>query len=335
MTKYSVIIPAYNSEKTIARCLESLASQGREDVQIVVVNDGSTDRSEAVILELAEKYPAIAYVFQENAGVSCARNTGLEHARGTYVTFVDSDDYVAQDYFAALDTAGDCDLLAFCHEIVGDDPRDMGELFGRLENLDSFGERLELLLSSRRIMSPWDKRFKREIIEAHAVRFPKNMQIGEDFNFCMAYAMHCSTLEVLNRKIIYNDITDQGSLSRKYRPDLDDQMVRSFTAAAQTLRNAGQAEDLKRRLLAVNDYLFVKHTFSCICELYKVKSPSRAEIHAICRKFRTPLAEDRCGIVHTGLRLLLKLRVYFPFALVSYLAKGRRLRKNAKGENCA
>lgn len=328
MIKYSVIIPVYNSEKTIARCLDSLTAQNRDDVQIIVVNDGSTDSSDTVIREFADRYPQILYISQKNSGVSQARNTGLDAALGTYITFVDSDDYVREDYFHILDQHDDCELLAFCHEIIGEDPRSMPDLFAELNKLQSFEERLLLLLSSRRIMSPWDKRFRRSMIEKYHVRFPKQMHIGEDFNFCMSYAMHCTEVEIESDQIIYNDITGQDSLSRKYRVGLDAQLRDAYTLAADTIRRSTQPDALKQELLAHTDYLFTKLVFSCISEEFKQKElhfiRDHKRIVEICSNFRQPLSDRRVNWVHRALRLALTCKLYFPFYLVSYWVKGRK-----------
>ena len=105
--KYSVIIPVYNAQKTLKRCLDSLLGQAREDVEIILINDGSSDRSGAIIEDYRNRYPNIRAVAQENSGVSAARNRGLDEAKGTYITFVDSDDYVSDDYFRVMDEAGE------------------------------------------------------------------------------------------------------------------------------------------------------------------------------------------------------------------------------------
>lgn len=333
--KYSIIIPIYNAEKTLRRCLDSIACQLRDDVQIVLINDGSQDLSEAIAMEYVQKNPAFQVITQKNSGVSRARNTGLEVAKGEYVMFVDSDDYVRSDYFSILDQNEDCDLLVFCHEIIGDDPRNMAELFAQLREIESHSQRLELLLSSRRIMSPWDKRFKRSIIEANRIRFPEEMQIGEDFNFCMAYAVQCRVINIETSSIIYNDITGQDSLSRKYRPDLARQMLAAFAKAAAAIQDGPQPRELKKRLLAHTDYLFAKLTFSCIAEKFKAGDlrylKDRKEIADICQQFRTPLSDDRCNVIHTALRFLLRYRLYFPFYLVSRIAKRRRYLNQVKG----
>lgn len=330
MVKYSVIVPIYNSEKTLSRCLESLVNQNRKDIQIILVNDGSTDHTEEIALQYAGKHPEIDYLFKKNAGVSCARNAGLRMAVGEYVTFVDSDDYVRNDYFSVLDQSEDSDLLVFCHEIVGFDPRSMPKLFEELQKLETYEQRLERLLSSRRIMSPWDKRFKRALIEEYQIRFPEGMQIGEDFNFCMAYAVRAKAIQIETSQIIFNDITGQDSLSRKYRPQLDEQMLDAFTKVAETIRNSALAEGEKARLLGIADYLFIKHIFSCISEEFKVRNlkyfKDRKEIVSICQKFRKSLSGTCCNTVHWGLRLALKWKLYFLFYFVTYWAKGRKLK---------
>ena len=98
----SVIVPVYNAEKTLRRCVDSLLSQDFPDAEIILINDGSTDASD----ELCRGYQAadarIVYRKKENGGVSSARNAGLDLATGTYITFVDSDDYVEPDYFQTI-----------------------------------------------------------------------------------------------------------------------------------------------------------------------------------------------------------------------------------------
>lgn len=329
--KYSVIIPIYNSEKTLSRCLESLVMQGRDDVQVVAVNDGSTDCSEKIVLKFAAKYPFIDYVYQENGGVSRARNMGLDRARGEFVTFVDSDDYVSENYFSMLDQWEDEDLLVFAHENVGGPTSDESKLFSQLQSQETVEQRLKLLLSSRKIMSPCNKRFKLSIINDHGLRFIKDLGVGEDFNFCMAYAMQCRTIRVTEKSILFIDLSNPDSLSRRYRPQLDDKLVFVFQNVVKTLSGNTLFAGQTPQLLAIVDYLYVKHVFSCISEEFKYRKlhyfRDRQRIVEICEKFRKPVSDVRCGIVHRALRLALSWRLYFPFYIVSYLVKGRKYRK--------
>lgn len=328
MVKYSVIIPVYNSERTLERCLDSLVGQGRKDVQIIVVNDGSIDSSEEIIQKYASQNPEIEYIYQENAGVSRARNAGLAHANGTYITFVDSDDFVSGDYFKVLDEADGSDLLVFAHENVGGLPLDETKLFSELQQMDAAEERLALLLASRKIMSPLNKRFKTDIIRNKGIRFLPNMHTGEDFNFCMAYSVCCKSIAISCEQIICVDISDQNSLSRKYRPELDKKLRIVFEQVADTIHGSPLEEQQKRQLLSITDYLYVKHVFSSISEEFKKKRlrypGDRRRIIEICEQFRQPISNVRCNIIHSTLRAALKWKLYFPFYWVSYVVKGRK-----------
>ena len=102
MPKVSVIVPVYNVEKYIARCLTSLVNQTIEDLEIIVVNDGSKDNSEQIIKEFKKDYKNIIYVKKENGGLSSARNFGLIYATGEYVAFLDSDDYVDRTLYQKM-----------------------------------------------------------------------------------------------------------------------------------------------------------------------------------------------------------------------------------------
>lgn len=103
MSKVSVIVPIYNVEKYLDKCIKSLVNQKLEDIQIIIVNDGSTDNSGNIAKEYAIEYPnKILYLEKENGGLSDARNYGLKYATGEYISFVDSDDYIDENLYSSL-----------------------------------------------------------------------------------------------------------------------------------------------------------------------------------------------------------------------------------------
>ena len=103
MPKVSIIVPVYNVEKYIEKCLESLVNQTLEDIEIIVVNDGTKDNSKEKILQYIEKYPQkIVYLEKENGGLSDARNYGLPVAKGEYIAFLDSDDYIEKNMYEEM-----------------------------------------------------------------------------------------------------------------------------------------------------------------------------------------------------------------------------------------
>jgi len=115
--KFSVIVPVYNGGKTLGRCLDSLLAQNRRDVEILVIDDGSTDESPAIARRYAAENSAVIPLSQPHGGVSRARNRGMEAARGKYITFVDCDDFVVPDYFSRLAQAPHSDLLVFARAV--------------------------------------------------------------------------------------------------------------------------------------------------------------------------------------------------------------------------
>lgn len=298
--QYSVIIPAFNTEKTLRRCLDSLLRQNRADVQILVISDGSTDGTDAIARSFGQR---IEFIPRPHGGVSTARNWGLALAKGEYVTFVDSDDFVLPDYFAALDREPDCDVLVFgVSEPAGKDP-------------------IRSLLTSRKLMPPWNKRIRRSLIEENRLRFPEGLQIGEDFCFCFACALAAKTIHVSAADIYCVDISNENSLSRGYRTDLEKSMVRAYRYVA----GLNGAEAYGKIL----DFLFVTHVFTCIAEEYKQAPPTRQRVCRICDSFR-PAISKPSGAVHRGIRLLLKLRWDDPLWLAAYLWKGRKFAKCGK-----
>ena len=115
MIKISIIVPVYNIEAYVARCLDSLVQQDLKEIEIIVVNDGSTDNSPEICKSYAKKYPNIKYISQRNQGLSAARNTGISAAKGEYIGFVDGDDFVKNGMFSTLyNNAIENDVLISC-----------------------------------------------------------------------------------------------------------------------------------------------------------------------------------------------------------------------------
>ena len=100
--KVSIIIPVYNNERFIGKCMETVIQQSYSDIEIIVINDGSTDKSGKIVEEFAQKDSRVRLINQENKGVSAARNRGIVEATGEYITFVDGDDYIAREYIYNL-----------------------------------------------------------------------------------------------------------------------------------------------------------------------------------------------------------------------------------------
>ena len=102
MPEISIIIPVFNVEQYLKQCLDSIVSQDCSSIEVILIDDGSTDGSATLCKDYANTYNYIKFLHKENGGVSSARNMGLQHAKGEYVAFIDSDDYVTPDYLESL-----------------------------------------------------------------------------------------------------------------------------------------------------------------------------------------------------------------------------------------
>lgn len=227
--KYSVIIPVYNAEKTIDRCLKSIIGQHYDDYEIVLVNDGSTDNSSKICKEYFEKYSQIKLVEQNNSGVSVARNNGIRNAQGKYITFVDSDDFVSYNYFSNMDEClkeADYDLAVFSYMYLenGVESEIRRYPFSSL-NHNEVILKIRDLLCDKTINPPWAKVYKKEIIDSYGVNFTMGSSISEDRAFNIKYSLHINSLRISD-SLLYNVCAENiNSLSRKAQKNLDEQLM--------------------------------------------------------------------------------------------------------------
>jgi glycosyltransferase involved in cell wall biosynthesis len=329
MKLISFAVPSYNSQDYLRHCVDTLLSGG-EDVEILIVNDGSTDGTAAVAGDYCRRSPLIQYIHHPNGGVSAARNHGLALARSEFVSFVDSDDYVMPGYFETLDRIGDHALLVFdrCH--TGGEARDDSAVFARLALLDQAHDLRLLLMQSKKIMQPWNKCFRLSVIRRHGLAFPTELHIAEDFVFCMRYALACGSIAISREKAYCVDVSDGSSLSRRYRADLAGQLSRAVSLVEDAIRDSHLPENQQADLLARLDELHTRNMLMSVAELFKATGhPGRSRVRAVCAPFLRPCSPCRLGRQHRILRLMLRLRLYGCLALLAWVVRGRQYRKEA------
>lgn len=290
MTQFSVIIPVYNAEKTLSRCLDSLLCQDLRNTEIILINDGSQDGSQVICRTYAECCDRIQYYSQENAGVSAARNAGLAHAQGDYILFVDSDDTVAPDYLRVISeqiSRTNCDLLLFgAANHTGENvfaPEPVS-----LKNGAEIAKKLSSYMKAGKLGSPCMKAFRREIICRKTLRFPEQLAIAEDLTFVVSFCVSAKSIAAVSDKLYFVSTENQASLSRKTRKNLSIQL----RDASLNILSAVEAADLspseKRPYLDAATWLYYRSVYSAGKEAAKYTDfdgERRSEILRICNYY--------------------------------------------------
>lgn len=226
----SIIVPCYNVAAYLDQCMESLAGQSMEDIEIICVNDGSSDRTAEILREWRDRDGRVRVIDRKNSGVSAARNSGMEAAAGKYIGFVDPDDVVERNMFRRLfDAAVEKDAdVAVCgyHEFCDRGGMDMPESgwspsagFFPEEKAERFRRGTPW---SRCAGTVWNKLIRRELLEENGVRFVPGLRQGEDLYFCLMLLTVAPRLLILPDRLYHYRRERPGSASCGRDPRLGD-----------------------------------------------------------------------------------------------------------------
>lgn len=213
----SIIIPVYNAEKSIGRCVDSVLNQGFGDFELLLVDDGSTDSSGELCDEFQKRDSRVRVIHKENSGVSDARNMAMDLAKGKYIQFLDSDDWITPDATSLMVRAAEengCDM------VISDFYRVVGERVSHKGDIDKGGVLSLEEYAAFMMENPadfyygvlWNKLFQRKIVEEHKLRMDKAISWCEDFMFNLEYIRHTKTIYAL-RVPVYYYVKTKGSLA--------------------------------------------------------------------------------------------------------------------------
>ena len=196
----SVIVPVYNSEKYLHRCIDSILSQTHTDFELLLINDGSTDNSGIICDEYAAKDSRIRVFHKSNGGVSSARNLGLDHAKGKYISFVDSDDETYPNYLSVLfQNINKCDLSyigILKYDVALQKTGEWTHFEEQIIRIDQTDEELIVKNNLLEVGYPYGKLFHQKIIETYNIRFDERISYQEDLIFTLQYISKCKTVYV-------------------------------------------------------------------------------------------------------------------------------------------
>lgn len=223
----SIIVPVYNSEKTLCRCVDSILAQTYQNFELILIDDGSIDQSGKICDDYVRLDSRVRVFHKKNGGVSAARNVGLDNAKGTWLTFIDSDDYIQENYLSYMidEASSSVDLIigsSFAinnsfHSLTtcGCVPKGLYEIKSSV---------IENALPHTEFKAPWGKLFKKRLTEG--VRFNIRMKVGEDVHFMLQYLHFVKWVKVLENKKSYTCnyvyISSPLPFEKKYKMSVED-----------------------------------------------------------------------------------------------------------------
>lgn len=194
--KISIIVPIYNAESTLRRCVDSIFAQTFRNFELILIDDGSRDHSAEIIDDYAALDSRVIPIHKENGGVSSARNAGLEIARGEYITFIDSDDWIKERYLENIFHFDkyDCSLIICNYSIIGCPIHTSKYEEQFLNSANEITHFINLTITDCLTRVPWGKFFRRESIKLNNLQFDQKIHFGEDTEFVFKYIASCNNI---------------------------------------------------------------------------------------------------------------------------------------------
>lgn len=219
---FSIIVPVYDVESYLDTCIKSVLNQTYQDFELILVDDGSKDSSGRICDEYAHKDARIQVIHKPNAGVSAARNAGLDIAKGRYICFVDSDDWIDSRYLqVVLESIGNFDILFIGSVWHYEDGSLRSLCMQTAEYREGIGDAIFHLLDNEIGINyfgfTWNKVFRKDIIAQFHIRFVEGLAISEDEVFTLAYSNHIKTLKIIDSPL-YHYLWKKQGLTHKHRP---------------------------------------------------------------------------------------------------------------------
>lgn len=316
--KLSIIIPVYNAENNIEQLLDLIVEQYTQDIEIILVDDGSTDSSYKICKKFEEIHKFIKTISQKNSGVSCARNTALDKASGEYIVFVDSDDTITDTYIS--------DILELCklnmdliqmdwfsgNFVEGYNLQTVNLLEGDIDY-----ESYMKCIVQQKSNAPWNKIYRRSIIEENKLRFDTNMCVGEDINFTIQFMLYTKKIYI-SKRAAYKYYINPNGLCGNVNPSYLYDNNKLYNNIVKVIEIAGDKYELHQELLKGMLRMAFRTIGSCMKKGYRKKEINEAMITS---GIKIILGNVKCDNAQDLLRLcLINMKAY---KLISILTKDR------------
>ncbi|MCH5172305.1 MAG: glycosyltransferase [Erysipelotrichales bacterium] len=257
--KISVIVPVWNVEQFVDKCIESILSQSFNNFEIILINDGSTDNSVKICEEYAKKDDRIRLVHKKHGGVSSARNLGLDNADGDYCLFVDSDDKLlpnAIELLVKLMEKNECQFVSSVER----------KFYNGKKLIDIYNDKESFLrLISCSLYGVYKSLYNLKIIQENKIRFDEELKCSEDVLFNRVYLQFVKRMYITNQIVYLYNIHNQNSLSKRYYVDFADYFVKKLNALEALSKTISLNEQRKNNFIterAVHGFkISVEHYF--------------------------------------------------------------------------
>lgn len=324
MLKYSVIVPVYNVENYLPRCIDSLLAQNYVDLEILLIDNGSKDQSGQICEDYAAQFSNITAYHIPNKGVSSARNFGLSKAKGEFICFVDADDYLVGNLFSDVESQLDSQLDLLVFSYYNSIEKNLSEIDRSAKILPTEGKKdksdfialfQELFLTDM-MYTVWNKIYRREFLEEHQIVF-ESYELGEDVRFNLNVYQHVNTV-FLVKSAYYVYVSGRvDSAMGQYNPNRMNYQLEELGKVDQLMISWNSHDDqfidqIKARILMSNIQNISKQKMSLSKKRHYVEVLCRnQEMIALLKKATSPL--------HPLVRRLLHFRMYLTVIFLKKL----------------
>ncbi|MDU4323847.1 glycosyltransferase family 2 protein [uncultured Clostridium sp.] len=260
MPKVSIIIPMYNVEKYLKRCIESVLNQTVKNLEIICVNDGSPDNCEEICNKYSKIDNRLKIINKKNGGLSSARNAGLKVAQGEFIYFLDPDDYIKEDMiFNMLNIAEEnkCDVIITGYKTMPNEHEiiPLYDLNKKLNPLDMIKNN-NLVHTHNDLCFVWRFLYKKNIIQENNIKFNEDVKVGEDFIFNLEVLTKCESSYVTKFSDYYYTIDNYDSIMRmKYKSNLEDSLILQYEIKRKISEESGLYSSEHYRMDMANYYI--------------------------------------------------------------------------------
>lgn len=328
MKLVSIVIPVYNCEKYLEECIKSLIRQTYSDIEMIFINDGSSDKSEDIILKYKKIDKRIIYKYINNAGVSNARNIGIELAKSEYIVFVDSDD-IAEDNMVELmiQHIDSADFIMAGYKVwkMKEEKEDEYKCPLFDGNIVCFCDEIIKYLSPPYLLGPCFKMFKTKIIKQYDVKYPLDISYGEDAEFVLSYLEHVESICCLNDIVYTYRKCSNESLSSKFRSDKIDIYNRITDHIIKLLsKNSSNVciDDVEKRF--IQNYVEYSHELFDSSNSYRIKRKLFFEKGYKYNILQMAKVHSKLSVAQLLVCLALKSHIFIVFYLIFRIRDGMK-----------